>query len=141
EAAAKWLEGCEAGRDRDGPLERGTTESYKVHVDLHINPFIGRLKLTDLNATTITEFEDRLLAEGRSSIMVRRVRASLGRVLTDAQGRGKIQRNAVKDLPRKKGKRSRKQLKVGADIPTPTEMKAIIAAATSQRWRTLLLVT
>ena len=47
----------------------------------------------------------------------------------------------MKDLPRKKGKRSRKQLKVGADIPTPTEMKAIIAAATSQRWRTLLLVT
>src|SRR5262249_40314453 len=62
EAAAEWLATCENKRG----LERGTTEAYRVHIEKHINPFIGKSKLTDLSATTVTEFEDRLLEEGRS---------------------------------------------------------------------------
>jgi integrase len=138
EAAAEWLATCENKRG----LERTTTVNYESHVRLHIVPLIGRLKLTDLTATTVTEFEDKLLAEGRTVAMARKVLTSLGNILAEAQRRGKVQRNAVRDLGRShKTKRSRKQLKVGADIPSPIEMKAIIAAATSQRWRTLLLVT
>src|SRR5262245_8842587 len=55
EAAAEWLATCENKRG----LERGTTEAYGVHIKKHINPLIGNLKLTDLNATTVSNFEDR----------------------------------------------------------------------------------
>jgi integrase len=138
EAAAEWLAACENRRQ----LERTTTVNYQSHVKLHINPLIGTFKLTDLNAATISKFEDRLLEEGRSPVMARKALSSLGKILAEAQRRGKVSRNVVRDLGRShKIKRSRKQLKVGEDIPTPAEMKAIIAAATSQRWHTLLLVT
>ena len=138
EAATEWLTACENKRQ----LERTTTVNYQSHVRLHIVPLIGKLKLTDLNATTLADFEDRLLADGRTPVMARKALASLGKILAEAQRRGKVQRNVVRDIGRShKTKRNRKQLKVGTDIPTPTEMKSIIAAATSQRWRTLLLVT
>ena len=138
EAAAEWLAACENKRQ----LERTTTVNYASHVRLHIVPLIGKLKLTDLNATTISAFEDRLLAEGRTPAMARKVLTSLGNILDEAQRRGRVQRNAARDLGRShKTKQKRKQLKIGTDIPSPAEMKAIIAAATSQRWRTLLLVT
>jgi integrase len=138
EAAAEWLATCENKRQ----LERTTTVNYESHFRLHINPLIGKLKLTDLNATTLGEFEDRLLAEGRTPAMVRKVLTSLGNILAEAQRRGKIQRNVVRDISRShKTRQRRKKLEVGVEIPSPTEMKEILAAATSQRWRTLLLVT
>ena len=69
EAAAEWLATCENKRG----LERGTTSAYSVHIKNHINPLIGKSKLTDLNATTVSEFEDKLLAKGRSPILARKV--------------------------------------------------------------------
>jgi integrase len=71
---------------------------------------------------------------------------SLGALLADAQERGLVVRNPVRELRghRHRGKGANKQdrrngkLKVDVDIPTPDEIKRIIAAATG-KWRPLLL--
>ena len=113
-AAGLWIETCE-GRE----LERSTINSYRQHLKFHILPFLGRLKLSQLAAPLIREFEDKLRrgdpapgeTEGnpRSPAMIKKVTSSLGALLSDAQERGLVARNVARDLRsrRKKGVDSR----------------------------------
>jgi integrase len=78
--------------------------------------------------------------------MVRKIRVSLSSLLSDAQERGLVSRNVVRDLrrtrargvERKAERRQKGKLKVGVDIPTREEIKAIVEAAKG-RWRPILL--
>ena len=82
----------------------------------------------------------------RSAAMIKRIVGSLGFALSDALERGLIQRNVVRDLrgSRKRGKevhakrRLKGKLKVGVDIPTPAEVRAIVGALDG-KWRPILL--
>jgi integrase len=140
QAGAFWLSSVQAaGR------ERTTVDSYRSHVDLHIVPLIGDVKLTALNVAAVRSFEDDLRSAGRSPAMIRKVLVSLGSMLADAQERGLTARNVVRDIRgRRKGverrqeKRHKGRLKVGTDIPTREEVKAIVGALAG-RWRPLLL--
>lgn len=139
EAGQDWIKACEAAE-----LERATIKVYSDHLRLHIIPFIGGAKLSDLNVQSIRKFEDRLRAEGRSASLIKMVVRSLGSILADAQERGGCAKNAVREMNRSRGKRKNKatqksRIRVGVDIPTPAEVSAIIAAATG-RWRPLLIV-
>lgn len=135
-----WIATAEAaGR------ERTTVEGYRGHLKLHIVPLIGDMKLTALNVPAVRKFEDDLRAGGRSPAMIRKVMVSLGSLLADAQERGLTARNVVRDIRgRRKGadrraeKRHRGKLKVGVDIPTREEIKALVAVL-ADRWRPLLL--
>jgi integrase len=124
---------------------------------MHIAPSLGRLKLAELSAPLIRDFEDRLRAgtapfgqkgtKARSPAMTKAILGSLGALLADAQERGLVARNVVRELRsrRKRGKerraerRQKGKLKAGIDIPTPAEIKAILEAAEG-RWRPLLLM-
>lgn len=94
----------------------------------------------------VREFEDKLAHDGRSQAMVRKVRVSLSSLVSDALERGLIAHNVVRELrakrkPGREWKAERRQkgkLKVGVDIPTPEEIRAIVGAATG-RWRPFLL--
>jgi len=78
--------------------------------------------------------------------MVKKVMGSLGALLADAQERGLVARNVVRDLrgrrrrskEKKANKRLKGRLKVGTDIPTRDEIKAIVEAAQG-RWRPLIV--
>ncbi|RWN72279.1 MAG: site-specific integrase [Mesorhizobium sp.] len=143
EAAKYWLSACT-------DLERSTVTQYTQHVNLHIVPFVGKKKLNEISIPAIRTFLDRLKVEPcppdypskrmrgkpRSAALVRAVRVSLGALLSDAQERGLVVQNAVKDLGRKKGKgkaqaaaRHKEQVQVGVDIPLTAEARAILAAA------------
>ena len=113
------------------------------------------MKLSQLSAPMVREFEDKLARgvmpagaapQPRSPAMVRKVRVSLSSLLSDAQERGLVSRNVVRELRRnpKRGaerqaeKRQKGKLKVGIDIPTREEIKAIVEAARG-RWRPIVL--
>jgi integrase len=126
-------------------LERATTDTYRQYLAYHIEPFIGGMRLSRFTAPAARAFEDRLRDEGRSPFMVRRVMRTLGSILADAQERGLIVRNVARELKaqrrgrdRKGQQRQRGKLKVGVDIPTPEEIRAILAHAEG-RWRPLLI--
>lgn len=121
-------------------LERTTIDQQQQHLKLHMIPFIGAVKLNKLNVPAVRAFQDRLRQEGRSLDMVKRVTVSLGSIMADAQERGLLARNFIRDMPRSRAeKRNRPKLRIGVDIPTPAEINAIIANATEPRWRALLL--
>jgi Phage integrase, N-terminal SAM-like domain len=41
-------------------LERSTIDAYAQHTKLHIEPFLGRMKLSQISAPSVREFEDKL---------------------------------------------------------------------------------
>ncbi|ESZ70586.1 integrase [Mesorhizobium sp. L103C119B0] len=139
-AGAFWI----ATGENEG-LERSSVDQRKRHLKLHIEPFIGTTLLSQLTVPAVREFSDKLREHGRSQAMIRKVLGSLGALLSDSQERGLASRNPVKDLrgTRRRGKdrqadkRQKGKLKLGVDIPTREEIKAMVGAATG-RWRPLL---
>jgi len=141
EAGARWIESAE-----NAGLERTSLDQYRQHLRLHIEPFLGRVKLSQLNTPTVRAFEDKLRAEGRSALTSRYVVRSLGSLLADAQERGHVVRNTVRELRVRRGKRKngqvearKRSLKVGVDIPTPDEIRSIVRALDGSRWRPMFL--
>ena len=136
EAGRKWI------ADAEHRLEPATVESYRQHLADHIIPYLGAVKLSQLTVPAVREFMDRLRKDGRSPAMVKRVVGDLGSILADAQGRGLVAQNVVRSLSRRRERqaerRNKHKLKVGVDIPSPTEIKAIVAHL-QDRWRPLLL--
>ncbi|MEQ1951354.1 tyrosine-type recombinase/integrase [Mesorhizobium yinganensis] len=142
EAGELWIKSCTAAK-----LERSTLDQYSQHLNLHIVPYIGREKLSRVTVPFVRAFLDRLregdeslpMDDGtrkpRSDAMVRNVKVSLGAILSDAQQRGLIVRNAVKELGRSRATqanaeaRHEKRVGVGVDIPTTAEVKAMLKAA------------
>jgi integrase len=145
-AAELWLASCD-----DGRLERSTITSYRQHVELRIVPVLGTLRLSQLTVPLVRDFEDRLAADGHSPGIVRTTRHLLGALIADAQERGLVAQNVVRSLRtsrRSKGarvnRRGKGKLKVGIDIPSPAEIRAIIASLAmldgyAARFRPLLL--
>lgn len=130
EAADLWIARCE----RDA-LELTTILAYRQHVDLHIVPYIGTVKLSRLSAPAVNAFRDQLLDAGRSRDMVRRVLASLAALVGEAQARGLVATNNVRTVSKtKRGKRTEDRI----EMPTRDELRAIIAT-TPDRHRPLIL--
>jgi integrase len=139
EAGRLWLVSSEAAG-----LERATLDQYRQHLELHIVPLIGAMKLSRLTAPMVRAFEDELTRD-RSSAMVRKARVSLSAILADAQERGLVSQNVVRALhARRRGKEARAdkrqkgKLKVGVDIPSPDEIRALVNVLDG-RWRPLFL--
>ncbi|AZO51230.1 MULTISPECIES: tyrosine-type recombinase/integrase [unclassified Mesorhizobium] len=140
-ASAFWI-----ATGEDEGLERSSIDQRKRHVELHIKPFLGSALLSQLTVPGVREFQDKLRKNGRSQAMTRKVLGSLGSLLSDAQERGLATRNPVKDMrsrrrrgkERQADKRQKGKLKIGVDIPTREEIKAIVAAVRG-RWRPLLI--
>jgi integrase len=130
DAAALWIK-----RSNDRGLERMTVKGYEEHVDLHIVPFIGAKKLSELTAPAVNDFADQLLDAGRSTEMVKRVIRSLGAIFKEARRRGLSAAAPTigleLDLPDRDDPRP--------VIPTKSELQSIIAKVNG-RWRPVILV-
>jgi integrase len=148
-APSKSVTVSEAGRlwiatGESNSLERTTLDTYRQHLGLHIKPFLGSAKLSSLTTAAVRQFEDKLRATGRTPVMAKRVLISLGSLFADAQERGLVAQNVVRSLRsnrRGKARDQRRQngkLKVGVDIPTPQEIRAIVEKLQG-RWRPLIL--
>jgi integrase len=141
QAGGLWLETGEKNR-----LERSTLTMYRQQLALHIAPYLGNVKLSQLSAPMVREFEDQLARDGRSAAMVRKVHVSLSSLISDALERGLVAHNVVRELSarrkpgreRKAERRQRGKLKIGVDIPTREEIKAVVSHLDG-RWRPIIL--
>src|SRR5262249_42878160 len=118
--------------------EASTLAQYRQHAR-HINYRIGNHKLANLTTPRINKFRDDLLEGGLSRAMARKVLSSLKSLLKDAQRRGNVSQNvalSVKQIDA--DKRGEGKLRIGIDIPTTAEIRALIAAVPDQ-WRPLFL--
>jgi integrase len=139
DAGELWI----AQAETDG-LEASTLAQYRQHLKLHIEPFLGRVKLAELAPASVHGFRNTLIREGRSRVMAKKAAGSLGAILATAMANGKVSRNVVREQARQHGarqrrleKRHKKQLEVGVDIPTKDEIRGMLAHAQG-RWRPLI---
>jgi integrase len=127
-AAESWLKRAEA----EG-LERATITGYREIVRLHILPRIGKLKLASLTPTRIEDFREDLLAN-LTRYLARKVLVSLKSILRVAK-----HAHLADGVSIKVRERDGRKLEKGRDYPTPGEIKRLIEATKSLRWRTLIL--
>jgi integrase len=143
QACDNWIRQAEA----DG-VEKATLLYFRQHAKIYIVPLLGQRKLCDFTTVDLVNFETALknMTNGRggpmSKAMERKVRGSLGSILGLAVDTGLVGRNVVRDRGRRRRganaeKRSKQRLKVGVDIPTPSEISAILSHA-RPRWRPVL---
>lgn len=145
-AGEAWLEAAAANG-----LEAATLAQYRQHLRLHIEPYLGAVLLANITPATVRKFEDDLklgadTGKPRSPALTRKVMVSLSSIVADAQERGKVARNVVREVrarrtrgaDRRSERRQRGRLKVGTDIPAPAEIKAIVEHLEG-RWRPLIL--
>jgi integrase len=141
EAGERWIKTAQ----QDG-LELSTIAGYRQQLELHILPYLGPVKLSQLSVSDVQELETKLregkppFAAPRSAAMVCKVRASLGSILVGAR----MPHNVVRELAEQSRSQRRWQRHLEDRhrdeivIPTMAEIKAICDAAQG-RWRPLLL--
>jgi integrase len=140
EAGRLWLKTSEIAG-----LERTTLDQYRQQLELHTIPLIGAVKLSKLTAPMARAFQDKLALD-RSPAMVRKIMVSLSAILADAQERGLVGQNVASALRarRQRGKEARAvrrqkgKLKIGVDIPSSDEIRALLGAPLG-RWRPIIL--
>jgi integrase len=100
EAWGLWLDDCVASG-----LERSTINQRQQHLEHHIKPFIGSVKLANLNTPGLYAFDRELREAGRSQIMRQKVMTNVGSMLTFAQGRGLVAQNVARGIKIKRDER------------------------------------
>jgi integrase len=130
---------------QDRRARSNAVRQYRQHLDLHIAPFVGRMKLAHLSPASVIDFRNVLIKRGRSRALASKVIVSLGAVLGTAMAAGLVARNVVRDQTSGHAKRQRrlekrhdKPLEVGVDIPTKDEIRALLATCQG-RWRPLIV--
>src|SRR5215203_1936386 len=118
EAAVLWIK-----RSREKNLEASTVRSYEEHVDLHIVPFLGTRKLSEMTMPGVSDFADRLRVADRSPAMIRRVVGSLGAIFREARRRGLASVDPTDGLDLNLSTRKDPR----PIIPSKVELQAIIA--------------
>jgi integrase len=127
-AAERWIKGRELDE-----VEPSTSTQYRQHIDLHINPLVGNVRLSRLTAPMVEEFKDKLL-ESRSRALARKVLQSLRSLLSDAQRRGLISQNVARGVTIRTSKRDKEPV----IIPTKAEIKDMLTKVAG-RWRPLIV--
>lgn len=133
QAGEQWLATAELEE-----LERSTLVQYRAHVAKYIVPRVGTLKLATLTTPAVNDFRD-LLLHDLNRATARKVLFSFKAIIKDARRRGTIAHNVTEGVAIKSDGRDKKKLEVGRDIPTPDEVRRILAAAEGE-WRALLVV-
>lgn len=128
EAAEEWIR---EALTRD--LERATIRQYSQHVDMHIIPRIGDVKISRLTEDDVRAFRDSL-GETLSRPLATKVLTTFKSIL-----KFKKHAHVAADVKFKKNERKVRKLDVGRDIPTTAEIKRMIGAAPEGRIRALLL--
>ena len=107
-------------------------KQYRAHVNLHIVPRIGRLKLAQLTTPKVEAFRDDLL-QSMSRPLARKVLTSVKSLLKAANHAHLATASIGPD------KRNQRKLEAGRDIPTLQEIKRMMDAAPDSRLHALLL--
>lgn len=127
QAAEDWLRYVE-GEKR----ERATLRDYRALVARHILPRVGATKLSALTHARVQKLRDDLLDRSNgvaSRQLARRILGVLKSILKDAKRRGNVAQNVAADVAVGSSARNKPRLKIGVDIPTRDEVRAMIGAA------------
>jgi integrase len=130
QAAESWIKNSDA----DG-LELSTVKQRRVHLRVHIRPYIGLEKLSALTMPRVGQFLEDLRDNGRSVAMRRKVLTSFKAILKYAQSKGWVAQNVATGVKVKSDDRNTKgPLREGHDFPTKAELRTLMDKAPARWW-------
>jgi integrase len=137
EAMRLWCDRCRLRVNLDGGdrLEWSTVRQYDSHAAHIAGSSIAGVKLSRLGMPMVEAFKDELLGRGISSATARKILTSLKTAITEAQRRGLVAQNVAADV--RYGRRKRRSVVEGEDIPTKAGLQVILAKA--GKWYPLLV--
>jgi integrase len=136
EAARLWLQ----ARAANG-LERGSLRAYEQYVRLYIIRHLGAVKLSRLTTPMVAAFRNTLLQE-TSRHRARKVLSALRLTLNEMQCIGLVAQNVAAVVRvEKPSERDERPLEVGVDVPSPTEVRAMLQHARGRDRVRLILAT
>jgi integrase len=101
EIAETWLDAQEKKLDKpDAKLRRTTYERYATLVRLHILPCLGERRITSIDEDDVVALIAEMQAKNLRGATIRKALMVLGRILGNAERRGKIPLNPVSRLQR-----------------------------------------
>lgn len=92
--------------------EETTIRGYRQHLHLHIEPFIGNIKLSRLTSPKVVAFREDMLETDRSIDMVGRILRTLSMILNFAKEEGYVAENNAKGVSVVKGRRGKSRITV-----------------------------
>lgn len=134
-----WL----ATKEANG-LKPSTVKGYREHIEVHLTPGIGTIKLTDLRPSHLNALYAKLRKERKiSAATVVRINATLKSALTSAERSGEVSRNVAKLIePPKDAATTTASSDVDSELAeemgselqiwTPKEYGAFLTAATDE---------
>ena len=134
EAGDLWL----AQGETDG-LEASTLMQYRQHLEYHIKPLIGAVKLAELSPAMMQTFRNRSHPRRSVAGMAKKVVASLGAMLANAMAAGKVARNVVREQARETRRQNgstsamRSGFRSASTYPTKDDIRAMLTHAEG-RW-------
>ena len=105
-------------------LERSTIKQYRELKRLHIDPLIGKVKLSRLSMPMVERYKDELIASRSRAMSSKAVRA-LSMALSEAQRLGAVSQNVAKSVKVVTKGRDKQRL----EIPTRAQLKALLGSA------------
>lgn len=132
ELADLWLASKEAG------LRHSTYEQYRGHVDNHLKPAFGSLKIIHITFEMIENYKKQALLNGVATPTLRKILVTLGGILKYAVRVRYIDHNPVMYVEKPRGKSTHKENTI-MHILYPTDIRALISAAFRQRDRVLFM--
>jgi integrase len=126
DAANLWLE-----RARGENLERSTIDQYTRSVAIICALIDPDTRLARLTTPRVEQLRDDLLRAHSRAMAQKSIKHFKG-IIKDARRRGLIAHSPGTETTIGTARRHRKRLEVGVDIPTPSEVKALMDAATGK---------
>ena len=126
DAAKAWLDACEKGLGEHVKVERSTLKSYQSHVNNHIVPAIGGVRLSELTTAKIKQFRNILISK-LSRPLAKAVMQSFKAILGEAVEQELLDVNRAADVNVTISSRERERV----TIPTQVEMGNLLATAQS----------
>jgi integrase len=133
DVAEKWIKRVEANA-----RERATVRQYRQHIQHHILPRIGAVKLAKLTKGHVEGFRDGLLSGDRAMS-----RPLAQKVLRSLKSMLKVVRcgHLVDDVKVEITKRDKRKVEAGRDFPTPEEVGRMVRTAKGKLRALLMTAT
>lgn len=131
EAGQRWI-----AQGQLNKLARSTLAQYSDHLDLHIAPALGPMKLSEVTGPIVSTFVQGMIRQ-TSHATARKILVSLKSIFTVAIADGLAAVNPAAAI-KVKIPRSQEEDSGELEMPSKAELKAIITGVTG-RWRPLII--
>ncbi len=119
-------------------LRQSTYEQYRGHVENHLRPFFGNMKITRIYFEAVEDFISHCYENKMSIPTLRKILVNLGAIITYACRKRYIDYNPVRDVEKPKGQSGHKEHEE-LKILNPSQIRQLLESVEELKFETLFM--